>query len=136
MAAQLVGVLAWGGVSWILAGWSGLLAAALTLGVLGVLGGLGSLTRLRPRTTQLTVAVTGGAATVLCTRGPWGGGGLAGDYAAASSPVQLLLVVCLTAVVASALPVLSALSVPAARRSVRPAHQRDTARRAGSSTSA
>lgn len=124
---------AWGAVAWILAGPAGTAVAAVALGVL-----VSALRYRRPTGHRKVPApvkllagirarhillVTGAAATALFTRGPWGGGGLSGDYAGASLTVQLLFVACLTAVV---------LPLPSARRDD---HHRDTARRAGSSTS-
>lgn len=130
----------WAALSWILAGVPGILTAAATTVVLTALPRLSRL-RHRPRHTAVgrpaarltaatVVTVTGAVATVLCTRGPWGGGGLADGYAGASLPVQLLFVAALTAAVASGLP------APRPDRVPRAAHQRATARRDGSSTSA
>lgn len=106
--------LAGAAVAWILAGIPGILVAAVTVGALQI-------PHRWIRGTWI-VLVSGGLATVLFTRGPWGAGGLSNSYAGDSLTAQLLLVVCLSAVVA-------------APRADRAFHQRDTARRAGSSTS-
>ena len=106
-----VATLAWAGVSWVLAGIPGVLAAAVTAGILRY--GPRVWSGVRPSWIFLA---SGGLATLLLTRSPWGTDGYAGD----SSVVQLALVVCLTTVVLT----------PLAR------HHRETARRAGSSTSA
>ena len=106
-----VATLAWAGVSWVLAGIPGVLAAAVTVGILRY--GPRVWSGVRPSWIFLA---SGGLATLLLTRSPWGTDGYAGD----SSVVQLALVVCLTTVVLT----------PLAR------HHRETARRAGSSTSA
>ncbi|MGO1948379.1 MAG: alpha-(1-_3)-arabinofuranosyltransferase domain-containing protein [Mycobacteriaceae bacterium] len=68
--------------------------------------------------------VLGGAGAALMVRAPWGAGNY-GSYAGYSWLPELLFVGCLVAVVCSVL-------LPGDRRR---AHQRDTARRAGSSTS-
>jgi arabinofuranan 3-O-arabinosyltransferase len=106
---------AWAGVSWVLAGIPGVLAAAATVGVL----------RYRPRVWSgvqplWVLFMSGGLATLLLTRSPWGTDGYAGD----SSVVQLALVVGLTSVFLASFA------------ATRVRHHRETARRAGSSTSA
>lgn len=111
LLSHLTVTLAWAGVSWVLAGIPGVLAAAVTVGVLRY--GPRVWSGVRPSWIFLA---SGGLATLLLTRGPWGTDGYAGD----SSVVQLALVVCLTTVFLT--PVLP--------------HHRETARRDGSSTSA
>ncbi|WP_297008102.1 alpha-(1-_3)-arabinofuranosyltransferase family protein, partial [uncultured Corynebacterium sp.] len=122
---------AWAGVSWVLAGIPGILAAAVTFGALRY--GPRVWSGVRP---PWILLASGGLATLLFTRGPWGTGGLTDGYAGDSPVVQLSLVVCLTCVYLAS-PTFSAPSASSAPFTApRDPHHRETARRAGSSTSA
>lgn len=141
LVGRVAAALAWAGVSWILAGIPGVVTATATVGVLLLLPLLpGPVPRLARRTrppgpVPAVILMSGALATAVFTRSPWGGGGVGSYYAGDSLTAQLALIVCLTAVVFSArgpAGVPDALSAP---RRPRADHHRDTARRAGSSTS-